>query len=376
MYAEKLKLVVQYIEQGDQSLALRRLLDLVYETGDSDYMQEANVLCDRLRAAGSPEACKQLITHFIPHLEADLNAKTLNTEEVPLLAISHLQKHYRRSSFSLWDINFTANACDVIGVVGENGNGKTTLLECIAGNSSIDSGHIMYRYLINASPEKIKATVAFIPQRIPKWYGPLKQNLHFSAAASGLFGRVNDICVNFMVNRLELNKFINHSWHELSSGYRTRFEIARTLLTRPSILVLDEPLANLDINAQQTLLGDLKSMGESIAFPMAILLSSQHLFEVEKIASKIVLLKQGRQINMEEKQNNNMLCVLEMETTTSKEDLQQIFAAHQVTISYNGNYYTLESQDLELNGLLQMCLANGVILKYYRDITHSTKRFF
>src|SRR5690606_22151851 len=123
----------------------------------------------------------------------------------------------------------------------------------------------------------------FIPQRIPKWYGLLKDNLHFSAAIAGLTGAENELMVDFMLERLNLTQYALLTWEQISSGYRTRFELARILLQKPQLLILDEPLANLDINAQQTILNDLRFITKSAYNPMGILLSSQQLHEVEKV---------------------------------------------------------------------------------------------
>jgi ABC-2 type transport system ATP-binding protein len=66
------------------------------------------------------------------------------------------------------------------------------------------------------------------------------------------------------------------------------------LMWRPKLLVLDEPLANLDINAQQLFLQDLKFIIKSVRYPLAVILSSQALHEIESVADNIVFIKQGQ----------------------------------------------------------------------------------
>lgn len=70
-----------------------------------------------------------------------------------------------------------------------------------------------------------------------------------------------------------------------------RFELARMLLRKPKILLIDEPLANLDILAQQTILDDFRNIAGSPYRPIAIVLSSQQLYEVEKTSQQVVFLK-------------------------------------------------------------------------------------
>jgi ABC-2 type transport system ATP-binding protein len=79
----------------------------------------------------------------------------------------------------------------------------------------------------------------------------------------------------------------------LSTGLRLRFEIARILLTDPDLIILDEPLANLDVVAQQNLLGDLQALAASVQRPRAIVISSQHIGEIEAISDRIIVLSGG-----------------------------------------------------------------------------------
>ena len=152
----------------------------------------------------------------------------------------------------------------------------------------------------------IKNHIAFIPQRIPKWYGLLKDNLHFSASIAGIYGAKNNLMVNFMLERLNLSSYAHLTWNQISSGYRTRFEIARILLQKPRLLILDEPLANLDINAQQTILTDLIFMAKGAHNPMGIILSSQQLHEVEKVADTVIFIT-GTKV-----ENTFIFCMLKL----------------------------------------------------------------
>ena len=76
-----------------------------------------------------------------------------------------------------------------------------------------------------------------------------------------------------MVARLGLWEYKHLKWSELSSGYKMRFELARTLLQEPAVMLLDEPLANLDVLAQQVVLDDLKSFARSLTRPIAMILT-------------------------------------------------------------------------------------------------------
>ena len=83
-----------------------------------------------------------------------------------------------------------------------------------------------------------------------------------------LSGDENDLLVKVYMIRFGLWKFRNHKWSELSSGYKMRFELVRSFLRSPNLLLLDEPLANLDVLAQQLILEDLKYMSQSLRNPL------------------------------------------------------------------------------------------------------------
>lgn len=374
--AEEIK---SFLDYHDYSLAVRRLLDMCLDSGDDALLMEAINLSQVFRNykdVASGESIPEVETKAIGIL-AKLE-ETMVPEHKPalLLRATDITKRYSNSSFTLKPTSLEIFTSDVLGVVGQNGHGKTTLLRCIAGQLALDGGTLEYPQLVRTDYYSLKHNIAFIPQRIPRWYGQLKDNLHFSAAISGVTGRQNELIVDFMLERLNLTPFAHLQWTEISSGYRTRFEIARVLLQRPSLLILDEPLANLDINAQQTILTDLRYMAKSIYQPMGVILSSQQLHEVEKIADTVLLIKNGACLFRTGEQHvAGEQNVLEIETTTDRDRLADILGEG-ILIQYNGGFYTITSKTSTVSEMIALLLSNGVQVTYFRDITHSTKRFF
>lgn len=371
--------IFNYLKHQDYSLAVRRTLDACLDTGDEPLIQEA-IQWSRTYSTRKDE--KQLPTHFTEWAQeilsraAVLQGSTI-AEREPLLKAGNISKNYRRGNFSLKPISISLRTGDVLGVVGENGNGKTTLLRCLAGQLAIDSGEVDYKLLSNPGYYEIKNHVAFIPQRIPRWYGLLKDNLHFSASIAGVYGDRNDLMVDFMLERLGLSAYAHLTWNQISSGYRTRFEIARILLQKPKLLILDEPLANLDINAQQTILTDLIFMAKGLHNPMGIILSSQQLHEVEKVADTVIFIKQGNCLyssaERDEKITSN---AVEFETTAERDIVLQVLGNDNAELQYNGGFYTAVSSSYSAQEIITLLVQAGIPLTYFRDITYSTKRFF
>lgn len=271
---------------------------------------------------------------------------------------------------------------EVIGLVGENGNGKTTLLRLLAKDLSPDKGSISYKAENETkSLFELRSKLIYIPQRIPKWYGSLMENLHFTLSMHGIHGEENILRAELMIARLGLRPYRHLNWNRISSGYRTRFELAKALLRKPELMLLDEPLSNLDIISQQTILQDLKHMSASASRPFGLVLSSQQLYEVEKISDLVIFLKQGspqyQKKVMEQSQNSEEL-IFEIETESDRETLLKVFTNCGLTgISFNGGVYILHfDKNSEIKSIFSTIGQHDLPIRYIRNISHSSRRFF
>ncbi len=371
-----------YLAHDDYNLAIRRTLDLALDTENSTVIRKAIAWSKTYRAAEAQNLTASMPASFLSEANEILNAITaLNKKGTykasEMLVADNISKRYSNSNFSLKPTSLRLNTGNVLGVVGENGNGKTTLLRMLGGQLALDEGSIQYSLLDEPDNYAIKNHVAFIPQRIPKWYGLLKDNLHFSAAISGVHGEENEMMVDYMLERLNLSAYAHLDWNRISSGYRTRFEIARILLQKPKLLILDEPLANLDIKAQQTILTDLIFMAKGEHNPMGIILSSQQLHEVEKVADTVLFIKKGQCMYSSDNAAKEIKSTaVEFETTASREEIIAVFGNAAPDLHFNGGFYTVISKDQTAAALVSTLVNSGITISYFRDITYSTKRFF
>jgi len=378
--------IQNHILHEDYALALRRLLDISLYTNQKKLIHESIAVSRAYR-----EKCQQnelseteesVLLQELQSLLPKLNESMVQTthSEQKILEATGVSKTYLKGNFQLQPMDLSIQQGEVIGVVGENGNGKTTFLRALGGQLALSGGKIEYPLFPKANLYDIRSKIAFIPQRIPRWQGYLKDNLHFSAAISEVYGDDNDLMVEYILERLGLNNYRNLRWDQISSGYRTRFEIARILLQRPSLLILDEPLANLDINTQEIILNDLRFMAKSAIRPFGIILSSQQLHEVEKVADKIIVLRQGKHIHSQDKHQKvvegDTQFVIEIETKNSREEIAAAFENHKVRIAFNGGFFQILSSELAAQKMLNIMLSADLQLSYFRDITFSSKRFF
>lgn len=206
-----------------------------------------------------------------------------------------LVKTYKRSGYTLRPISFQLRLGEITGIVGRNASGKTTLLRMIMGELHPDGGTIDYPSLSKRRGDwrEIRRQIAYVPQLPERWYGSLRQNLNFVAAAASRNGHDPTELIDACVARYELKPYEHATWDEISGGYKIRFELVRALACEPSLLILDEPLAYLDVIARQRFLKDLQTIAMSFARPIPIVVTSQHLIEVEAIANQIIFIDNG-----------------------------------------------------------------------------------
>lgn len=184
-----------------------------------------------------------------------------------------------------------------------------------------------------------------------------------------------------MIKELKLWEFRHLEWSALSGGYKMRFELARTLCAKPKLLILDEPLANLDIKAQSTFLNDLRLWLKEHEPEMAIIVSSQHLYKIEEVADHLVFLKKGKCVYngpMSDVGKETEHHVFEISMTAHAETLQAGLAAlGQCSLKQEGQQFLVYTpKNVTAKALLHNLLEHDLVPTAFRDISGSTRQLF
>ncbi len=386
LFQHRLREVANHYQQGDVSLGYRRLMDAALDTDNKEVFDTLTRHTEWLESSEPSDAENWAKSTILLEQISKAGLKSHKQMGETIVEGKGIQKTYRNGVFSLGPIDIELRRGALLGLVGENGNGKTTLLRILAQELKHDGGVIDYHLPQSDNQYNLRSQLAYIPQRTPKWQGSLKDNLKFTLSSYGVFGAENESKVLMIIARLGLWKYRNLDWSQLSSGYKMRFELARTFLRCPDILLLDEPLANLDVLAQQTILEDLKTMSNLLSAPMAVVLSSQQLYEVEKVSDRVLFLKNGQPVWQENTAYNKEQIgiegsgglIVEFDTEASRDSLQAILGALSLEkITYNGGTYIVYFDAPTSMSQVLSALGNGGInVMYIRDISRSTRRFF
>ena len=379
IYKLRINEVENHFLQNDLSLGFRRLIDLILDLGDISYYRKILAYADLFYEESNQDNFrKEQALQIIGELK--LLPSPIFQEEVVLLKTNQVEKSYARRNFKLHPITFDLKSREVVGLVGENGNGKTTLLRIIGGELKPTAGSIDYNFSkADLFSFELKSQLVYVPQRIEELYGNLMNNLQFTLSSYNIKGEENFLLAQVMLARLGLWQYRNLEWSQLSSGYKMRFELARTLLRRPKVLLLDEPLANLDIMAQQIILEDLKFLSQSVRNPFGVILSSQQLYEVEKVSTEVIFLEQGKLKNQtNEVESDANFTIIEIDVTNSKEELLTVLNPLNLKeIKFNGgSYIAYFDSGVSIKNVLTQLGNSDLDVKYVRDISASSRRFF
>ena len=368
--------VQELLEFNDFNQTIKRVIDFTLDTENIDFYTKTNEFLNWLdHNEKEDEDKKTRLKTLLDELHAFLNKKECHNHQI-IISVKNLQKVYN-ASFGLGPINLDIKTGEIIGLVGENGNGKTTLLRSLCGELHPTAGTINYQFQYDDLYD-LRTKLVYIPQRTDTWRGSMYENLEFTASCYGYLPEENNLVVDLVITRLGLRKFRKHYWNNLSSGYKMRFELARMLLRKPKILLIDEPLANLDILAQQTILDDFRNIANSAFRPIAIVLSSQQLYEVEKTSNQVVFLKRGSQKNLNAENDMAKNCIIEFESSLNLSDLKQAFTSLEViSLEQNGGTFIVTfPEKIEMNDFLKVVINQSIPMTYMRNISNSTRRFF
>jgi len=300
-----------------------------------------------------------------------------------------LSKRYRRSfGFELRDVSLELRPAEITGVVGVNGAGKTTLLRIVAGDLLADSGRYSYPLLqSDASTQKdldwplIRRQIAYVQQRPARWFGRLANSLHRVAADQGFYGQKNIDEVDFILQRLGLERYRDAKWGQISGGYKMRFELAKALVSCPKLLVLDEPLAPLDIVTQQLFLQDLRDISRSSRRPLTIIISSQHLYEIEAVADRVIFIEEGDALfygKVEDIGADRIENAFEIGCEVTLPELRALIEKLQADCQQTAHALFLVKVPRAVSGpdILSVFLSKKVAVTYFRDVSRSTRTLF
>ena len=220
------------------------------------------------------------------------------------LKVEKLTKIYSKKSSNeiraLNNLNLEVKEGEIFGLLGPNGAGKTTFLNILAGTVIKNSGNVnVWGFDLDKNPRQVRASIGIVPQEVnlDAFFSP-KNLLELQA---GLYGiPKKDRITDTILNLVSLEKQSNSYARSLSGGMKRRLLIAKAMVHRPPILVLDEPTAGVDVELRKNLWSNVRTLNKQ---GVTIILTTHYLYEAQEMCNKIAIIDKGNLITLDTTDN-------------------------------------------------------------------------
>ena len=223
-----------------------------------------------------------------------------------VLSVKKLNKIYLKktdkSVHAINNLNLDVQEGEIFGLLGPNGAGKTTFINILAGIVIKNSGKVnVWNYDLDKNPRNVRSSIGIVPQEVnlDAFFSP-KNLLELQA---GLYGiPKKDRITETILKLVSLEKQANTYARSLSGGMKRRLLIAKAMVHRPPILVLDEPTAGVDVELRQNLWENVKALNKK---GVTIILTTHLMYEAEEMCNRIAILNRGNLVKLDT--TNNLL---------------------------------------------------------------------
>ena len=272
-------------------------LGLPFAVDDSERKRALALIGEALNCANALRPrilARQHIAPQTPHAGVDEEAASAGSDDrqsSPIISAKDLTI-VRGGNSVLRGVNLSIYPREIVLIVGRNGSGKSTLLKALAGELRPEQGSVTYPALAEefTMPQQILNEVRLIEQHTSVPRLPLRTSLRLFAALHGIKQTSdNESQVEDTIGHMSLDAYPELSAEKLSTGYKTRFEIAKAMIKDPRVLLLDEPLAPLDAAGKRLYLRALRDLAESPKWEVTIVVAAQETTDLEQIADRVIV---------------------------------------------------------------------------------------
>ena len=217
-----------------------------------------------------------------------------------VLSVKKLNKIYPKNIHALKDLNLEVKEGEILGLLGPNGAGKSTFINILAGVTDKTSGEvIVWGFDLDKNPRQVRVSLGIVPQEInvDPFFTP-KKLLDLQA---GLFGvKKKDRITDTVLDLVALKDKSNSYTRNLSGGMKRRLLIAKALVHKPPIIILDEPTAGVDVELRKNLWENIRSLRK---LGVTIILTTHYLQEAEELCDRVGIIHKGNLIALDTTEN-------------------------------------------------------------------------
>ena len=293
------------------------------------------------------------------------------------LDIQNLCKTYAGGVQALRNLNLQVKEGEFVGLLGPNGAGKTTTINTLASLVAKTSGSVkVCGYDLDSNVREVKRSLGLVPQEFN--FQIFEKVEDIVTTQGGFFG------LSLRQSRQRCHKLLKELglWDKravpgrfLSGGMKRRLLIARGLIHRPKVLILDEPTAGVDIDLRRTLWRYLKKINDE---GITIILTTHYLEEAESLCDRIAIINQGRIVEDDSKLNllEKLRCVsFTLDVERSAAELPESDRFH-LKQQENGQVELAMNRDHSLNDAFDFLSQHGISVRGMRNTTNRLEEIF
>ncbi len=195
---------------------------------------------------------------------------------------------------ALDNVSFSINEGELVGFLGANGAGKTTLIKILMDFSRQDSGQVVFSKSLGETSNQIRASLGYLPEKAYLYQHLTgREFLEYTGGLNGIKKDELHRLINSWGERMQISYALDRRIHGYSKGMQQRLGFISSLIHRPKVLILDEPLSGLDPLGRRDFKNILKELNNE---GITIFFSSHIVPDVEEICQKVIFIEKGKLI--------------------------------------------------------------------------------
>tara|TARA_Y100000590_G_scaffold152278_1_gene174861 strand:- start:282 stop:1211 length:930 start_codon:yes stop_codon:yes gene_type:complete len=221
-----------------------------------------------------------------------------------VLYAKDLNKTYSKNSLkpvhAIKNLNLEVNEGEIFGLLGPNGAGKSTFINILAGTTIKTSGEVnVWGFNLDINPRQVRASIGIVPQEVN--VDPFFTPWNILELQAGMYGiKKKDRITETILKLVSLEKQSKSYTRALSGGMKRRLLVAKALVHKPPIIILDEPTAGVDVELRSNLWDNVKQLNKQ---GVTIILTTHYLHEAEQMCDRIGILNKGNLVALDTTKN-------------------------------------------------------------------------
>ncbi len=221
-----------------------------------------------------------------------------------VLYVKDLNKTYSKNSsksvHAIKNLNLEVKEGEIFGLLGPNGAGKSTFINILAGTTIKTSGEVnVWGFNLDVNPRQVRASIGIVPQEVN--VDPFFTPWNILELQAGMYGiKKKDRITETILKLVSLDKQSKSYTRALSGGMKRRLLVAKALVHKPPIIILDEPTAGVDVELRSNLWDNVKQLNKQ---GVTIILTTHYLNEAEQMCDRIGILNKGSIVALDTTKN-------------------------------------------------------------------------